>query len=140
MSPAIPLVRPAYYGEIPPHERPTFWRMLPGALGYIGLTGEVIHYGRQPVLPAPVFAPQRATDFIKRKGQHAESKLRECQRCGAVTRLTRHHVTPKEEFAKGVKSQGSVKICPSCHVRLHRLFTNEQLALGGRSLALDLSR
>ena len=137
MSRIIPLVRPTYYGETPAHERPAFWRMLPGALGYIGMYGEVIHYGREPEMKMPVFKPQMPQ---ARPPAHVENKLRECQRCGEITRLTRHHVTPKEEVARGRKAQGVVKICRPCHDRLHVLFTNQQLADGGRSLALDLNR
>lgn len=58
-----------------------------------------------------------------------------CDVCERKTRLTRHHVFPREThkslMSKGYDRQSlslTIPVCRMCHNRIHSIFTNEQLA------------
>ncbi len=50
-----------------------------------------------------------------------------CALCGReVSKLTEHHLTPKEY---GGKNSNTAMLCVPCHKQVHALFTNKELAV-----------
>lgn len=62
--------------------------------------------------------------------------LKQCELCGGFKKLTNHHVMP-QEISKLFPCQhvparhARVGLCEECHIKLHRQYTNEQLAYMG---------
>jgi hypothetical protein len=70
----------------------------------------------------------------------------QCLICERHTRLTRHHVFPRETHSKLVKRgydskllNTTIGICRMCHNAVHRFFTNDELSESFYSVDLLLS-
>lgn len=48
-----------------------------------------------------------------------------CRRVG-ITKITEHHLTPKE---RGGKNMPTAWLCEDCHKQIHALYTNKELSV-----------
>jgi len=56
-----------------------------------------------------------------------------CELCNRnVSIITKHHLIP---LAKGGRKFETLSLCPTCHVQIHALFTNRELATHYHTLA-----
>lgn len=126
--------------------------MLDGAVGYVSKCGVAVLYGqRTPPKPRPIrtrgwpdgddkFKPVIEDSFVrnvlrrlpKKKKGPAHSRntpIRVCAACDDTTHTTAHHVKPRTTMTRDDPMYSvTVRLCEDCHVRIHALFSNAQLA------------
>jgi hypothetical protein len=51
-----------------------------------------------------------------------------CPLCGQIGGLTKHHLVPKSQVKAAGTLHQSARICSDCHIDIHHIFTNEELA------------